>query len=184
MKQQLWEALRISRNEEAAIDIITRNPHLAQAVWDKEDENIPGSTALHYAVHYDFLTATKCLLELGADIEANTEKWYRTPLSWAADTASNRTLEFLLSQGAKPNADIGHGFIALHAAAAGGEKNGANNPQGYVEVVRLLIEAGSEKDNAGNIFEKTPLDLAVEYGNEAVAAYLKSVGARRNIPSA
>lgn len=176
-ERRLWQALRVERDEDEALDLLRQNPELARSVWPDEDEFIAGSTALHYAAHRNFPRAVRLLLELGADKEAHEAKWYRTPLSWAADTGAVETTRLLLEQGARAEADIGKGYIALHAAASGGEKNGAVRPEDYVTVAKILVEEGSDPESRSNAEGKTPLQVAESSGNIGVAEYLRGIKA-------
>lgn len=179
-KTILLKALKDSKNDSEALAILQSNPELTSIAWQGEDDTVKGSTPLHYAAHYNLIKCCEFLISKKADIEVNTYEWYRTPLSWAADYASIEALELLLRHGADVHSDIGHGYIALHAVAAGGQTNGKANPDGYVNAARVLIKAGSEIEHRGNKFGKTPLDIAKEYGNNSVEEFLKAISAKES----
>ena len=106
--KDLLNALRCERDEKKAIDILCKDPSLATQTWDGEDDIlIKGSTALHYAAHYDYMDLAKLLVEHGADVNASEAHWWTTPLAWAADAARSEAVKFLLDNGAEVNADVG-----------------------------------------------------------------------------
>ena len=78
-------------------------------------------------------------------------------------------MELLLAAGAnKDVADCFFGKTTLHLAATRGRSN----------VVRLLLEAGADKDvkNAAN---QTPLDLAISFGHREVIELLQQPPTKR-----
>jgi ankyrin repeat protein len=84
-------------------------------------------------------------------------------------------LELLIAQGADPNArDLGDNASPLHFAAAGG----------YLESVRLLLDAGADVHGAGDLHEGDVIGWAARPGNERVVDLLVERGARHHIFSA
>ena len=176
--EDLLNALRRERDEKKAIDILRKDPSLATQTWDSEDDIlIKGSTALHYAAHYDYMDLVKLLVENGADVNAREAHWWTTPLAWAADAARSEAVKFLLDNGAEVNADIGGGHAALHAASQGGSTQGQERTEGYRKAAELLIEYGAKVDAKTND-GFTPLANAIGAGNETVAEVLRQHGSK------
>lgn len=141
-----------------------------------EPGNFQGSTLLHHAAKRNQAQVVEYLLAAGLDPNAGDCSWYRTPLAWAADGGSAEAARILLRHGADALADIGQGFVALHACACGGRTNGKENPEGYRETCRLLLAAGTDIRHARNAQQLTPLQMAEKQGNRAVADLLKELG--------
>ena len=75
--KDLLNELRRERDEKKATDILRKDPSLATQTWDGEDDIlIKGSTALHYAAHYDYMDLVKLLVENGADVNASEAHWW------------------------------------------------------------------------------------------------------------
>lgn len=72
------------------------------------------------------------------------------PLLEAIRQADAPAVSSLLSEGADPNAAQGDGLSALHIAAE----------EGYVEIVRVLLDAGARVDARTLLSDYTPLHLA------------------------
>src|SRR6266700_521902 len=102
------------RNEDGAIEFLNQHPELAAAESVREGQ-LAGATPLHWAAHRNQVRLCKRLVELGADVNAGSSRyWWRTPLAWAADAGSSGAVEFLLSAGADVNQDVYGNMIALH----------------------------------------------------------------------
>jgi ankyrin repeat protein len=99
----------------------------------------------------------KKLLDAGADMGLRTNYEDHTPLHTAANEGSPGVVEVLLKYGADANTDAG-GETPLHLAAVGSEV--CTEPL-RLQVVRLLLQYGA--DNAGNEYDCTPLQRALEY---------------------
>jgi ankyrin repeat protein len=115
----------------------------------------------------------KRLVEFGADVNASNACWFRSVLSWAANNARVKAIEWLLDHGALPES-----LDSLHAAAWGGSSCGAEASSDYAMTLRMLIEAGADRDDRRHCEEKTPLRVALESGNQQAITFLRSVGAR------
>lgn len=165
-----------SNLEWEAIDILNRHPEVALIEWPGPDCQgqpfVKGSTALHYASNDGKLTLVQRLIELGADVNASNANWFRSPLSWAANNAQIETIKLLLKNGAAPDS-----LDALHAAAWGGSSCGANREPEYAESLKLLVEAGADKNDRRHRNGLTPLAVALESGNAGAIDYLRSIAA-------
>jgi uncharacterized protein len=115
---------------------------LKALLQESADVNLPqadGTTALHWAAHWDDLTAVDLLLRAGAKVNP-ANRYGVTPLFVAATAGSAPIIERLLQAGADANTTTGtagtsgEGEPALMAAARTG--NGA--------AVRLLLEFGAD----------------------------------------
>jgi ankyrin repeat protein len=118
-------------------------------------------TPLHYAADRGFLDLVTLLVESGANIGSeDDENW--TPLHNAAEKDKVAVAEYLIEQGAVVDALSRRGGTALHEASASASP----------EMIRLLLDNGADKNiRAAN--GKTPLDYAIELGNEPAQALLK-----------
>ena len=114
-----------------------------------------------------------------------------------------RVVSALLERGANPNVRM-EGMTPLHIATgvgllrrkSSGEwesfgemlKRIGKEETDFLEVTRLLVEAGAEVNALSDLGESetgergTPLDMAEVCGNTMVAEYLKSVGGKRGKP--
>lgn len=92
-------------------------------------------------------------------------------LALAAQHGHADVVSLLIDAGEDPNRFNPTGLHAhgtpLHHAAAGGRET----------VVRLLVERGARLDTHDRLWDATPLGWAVHERRDAVAAYLRSVGA-------
>ena len=102
----------------------------------------------------------------------NQDNWLQiSPLQIAADRDYLEIVNFLISQGAKLDAQDFEGDTALHFAAAGGHLEGA----------RLLIQKGANL-NLQNQQGETPLYLAVLHHQAELVMFLLEKGADPNLP--
>ena len=132
-----------AEREAEALTILGQHPELATLSWPGPDQQglpfVQGSTALHYAANDGKLLLMARLVELGADIDANGANWFRSVLSWAANGARVEAVEWLLARGEAPQA-----LDAMHAAAWGGSRSGADPSKDYVGVMQRLLAAGAD----------------------------------------
>jgi ankyrin repeat protein len=110
------------------------------------------------------------LIAAGAAVDAVDEAG-ETPLMHAAFHGHLAAVEALLAAGADVNAQSPQGWTALARAAYNGETG-----RGYVEVVRVLNEAGASLDTP-IFFGITPLMLAAGGGDAEVVEWLINHGA-------
>jgi len=93
-----------------------------------------GTTALHWAAHWNELEAVKLLLTAGANVRARN-RYGATPLSEAAITGNAALVETLLNAGADANTlTTGDGETVLMTAARAGN----------TEAVRMLLDRGAD----------------------------------------
>ena len=161
-----------------------------------------GNTVLHDSVLGGDEEAALLLLQAGANAsDVNNEGV--TPLWVASAMGLPRVVSALLERGANPNVRI-DGMTPLHIATgvgllrrkSSGEwesfgemlKRIGKEETDFLEVTRLLVEAGAEVNALSDLGESetgergTPLDVAEEGGSAMVAKYLKSVGGRNKKP--
>lgn len=161
-----------------------------------------GSTALHWAAHWDAVDMARQLLAAGASPDLSTDQGI-TPLSLAALNGSAEMTEILLKAGAKPNATTSVGDTPLMSAAhagnakvvdqlltAGADVGARENTLGqtalmravaenHADVVRLLIAKGADvKARSKNRF--TALLFAAQQGNVDIATELLAAGSDVN----
>ena len=117
-----------------------------------------------------FYHIAEIILSRGFNLNDRAEK-SRTLLHGSANRGSIVAVQWLLKNGADPNALDDHGRTPLHVCA---ERNTATS------VLKLLIDGGSDsnvRDSSG----KTPLDYARQNARMKVIAYLTSIGAKCRI---
>lgn len=132
------------------------------------------------------IDAVQARLSLGDDVRSAPDGFVPVVMAVNADT---RILKLILDAGADPNQRTSQGETALARAAgcrpsiyvqllkSGGYKGA---PPDCEEDVRLLIRAGADLNMPGE-FNSTPLDWAVEEGNEKIARILLEAGASTEI---
>jgi ankyrin repeat protein len=162
--------------EQEALEILNAHPEIARLEWPGPDANgepfVKGSTALHYAANDGKIRLVRRLIECGADVNASNAQWFRSVLSWAANNAQTETIGLLLENGARPDS-----LDALHAAAWGGSTRGQGSERNYAATLKLLIDAGADKNDLRHHNHRTPLGVAIESGNQGAIDILRSLGA-------
>jgi ankyrin repeat protein len=168
---------------------------------DVKAAQVDGTTALHWAAHYEDLAIARRLIAAHADVNAANRYGVR-PLSLACTTGNTRLVELLLQAGADPNTQLPGGESVLMTAARTGrlgpiqallarkanvdakERSGQTAlmwaaAEGHAEVVRLLIQAGADfRTPLPSGF--TPLCFAAREGRREVAQVLLGAGADVN----
>ncbi|KAH6887609.1 hypothetical protein B0T10DRAFT_73728 [Thelonectria olida] len=165
MQLQATERARKIQEASLADDV----PALLQFLEENAVANTKGADlggGLAAAASRDNEEIIQLLLDGGADINGQGEL-YGNALQTAADWGRERVVTMLLERGADVNLRSGgySGRTALHLAAL----------SGHVEVTRLLIHAGADRearDKAGD----TPLDLAIKKGHSDVERLLSAAG--------
>ena len=143
---------------------------LTTLIGQKADVNsaqADGSTALHWAAHWDNVEVADALLKAGADPKAAT-RLGSTPLSIAAMDGNPAMIAKLLAAGADASAPfLSNGETPLMVAARSGN----------VESVRVLLDAGAVIDAKETLRGTTALIWAAEQGHDKVVGLLLSRGA-------
>jgi ankyrin repeat protein len=136
----------------------------------KADPNIPqsdGTTALHWAAHWDDIDTAKLLIRAGADPKfANRDG--ATPMFLAAQNGSAPMIEQLLAAGADPNAPVlAHDETALMMAAR----------TGNVAAVKILLDHKADPNIKDRLRGTTAAMWAAEQGHTAILELLAARGA-------
>jgi ankyrin repeat protein len=161
-----------------------------------------GSTALHWASHWDDLETADLLIRGGANVNA-TDDYGVTPLLLAAESGSAQLVEALLKAGANPNVALATGETPLMTAARTGRPavvttliaHGADvlarektrgqtalmwaAAEDHAEAARLLIEHGADV-HARSTAGFTPLLFAARAGDVKTTEVLLAAGADIN----
>lgn len=124
--------------------------------------SLKGRTPLHEAVISKHINMLGRLVELGADLEVESEKG--TPLFLASMLGENDSVNVLLQLGARVDCEV-QGWTPLHIAAY----------YGHERVVELLMghERQGVHKNEEERMKYSPLDIAKYYGNDRVATIIK-----------
>jgi ankyrin len=153
------------KDMEAARSLLRQNPDVNAAQPD-------GSTALHWAAHWDALDMTEQLIRAGANVNASND-YGATPLSLACTNGNAPIVERLLAAGANPNTALPSGETALMRCAHTGRP----------EAVRSLLERGADGKARDNEKGQTALMWAVAQKHAAAAQALLEGGAEVNARS-
>ncbi|KAK3542269.1 hypothetical protein QTP86_021992 [Hemibagrus guttatus] len=159
-----------------ALHLASQSGHkeaVAQLLEGKADvhaQDRQARTALHWAAAQGDVGIVKLLLFAGSNADA-VEKDRKTPLHLAAIAGHAQTVSTLLTAKAKVAAKDMDGCTALHYAA----KNG------HIRAATALLTFSQNKNvNERNIWRRTPLHLAAEYGKERVIGLLLERQAKIN----
>ena len=184
-----------SKNNDALQTLLRRGPDVNATQAD-------GSTALHWAVHWDDLEIVDQLIQAHADVNAAND-YGATPLSLACTNGSAAMVDKLLTAGANPNSTMASGETPLMRCARTGsaaavetllahkaDVNASDKERGqtalmwavaqkHPDVVEALIEGGADID-AHSTGGFTPLFFAARVGDTESAARLVAAGAKVN----
>jgi ankyrin repeat protein len=136
---------------------------------DVNAAEVDGTTALHWAAHFDNLTAADLLIKAGANVQA-ANRYGLTPLWLACINGSGPMVERLLAAGADPNTRLREGDTALMTAARSGN----------VAAVKALILRGADVNASESWKGQTALMWAAAANNAAVVDALIEAGASVN----
>jgi ankyrin repeat protein len=135
-----------------------------------------GTTALHWAAHWNDLETTRLLIKAGAKAGA-INRYGVSPLSLACTHNNVSLVEALLAAGADPNSTTPEGETALMTAAR----------TGSLEVVAALVARGAQVDAKEAWRGQTALMWAVAENHLQVVEFLigrrADINARTNVPT-
>jgi ankyrin repeat protein len=120
---------------------------------------------IHDAIMNRNIKGVQAALDNGADV--NAKLWGYTPLHVASQIGDPTLFTLLINNGADVNARDDEDYTALHYVAEADHSN----------FVKTLIDNGANV-NAKNEFGDTPLDLAVDEGNDETADVLRKLGGK------
>jgi ankyrin repeat protein len=123
------------------------------------------TTAMLFSTLLGFRSFVDRLLEIGVDINAQTE-YYGTALHVGANEGHQAVVQLPIDAGADVKAQTAFHGTALHVAAG----------QGHQAIVRSLIDAGADVNARGGHFDYA-LHAAAYKGNETVVRTLVDAGA-------
>jgi ankyrin repeat protein len=142
---------------------------VAALARDKVKVNAPqpdGTTALHWAAHWNSLRTIELLIAAGADVNALTRTGV-SALSLACENGQPDPVKRILDAGADPNvSDVG-GVTPLMVAARSGN----------AEAVRALIAHGAKVNAATTELQQTPIMWAAAEGHGSIVKLLIENGA-------
>jgi len=170
---------------------------------DVNATQIDGTTALHWAVHYDDAETAALLVKAGANVNA-ANRYGVPPLALACTNGNAAVVRMLLEAGADANATMKGGETVLMMAARSGsldavkallvrgakhdlrERHGQTAlmwaaAEGHAPIVRALIEAGADI-NATLDTGFTPFFFAVREGRIEAVRVLLEKGIDVNAP--
>ena len=139
---------------------------LLEARADVDARSPDGTTALHWAAHWNDLDTADLLIRAGANV--NTTNDFRiTPLSMACTNANAALVERLLKAGASPHTAIATGETPIMTCAS----------TGSVDSVRMLIAAGADVNAKEPLQNQTALMWAAAEHRTDVVRLLIDYGA-------
>jgi len=127
-----------------------------------------------YTFDDTYFDVVGCLLEHGADVDAQANTKHSTPLHLASYYGGLRVAELLLNRGVNVNVRDKQCRIPLHEVLTDLHNS---LPDYFVDAVRFLLDHGADldaKDNNG----LTPLHVLSQYGNIKATRLLLEHGAR------
>ena len=156
----------IRNDRSAAEEILARKPTLMSKPSQAD------SGAFLNAVTTNCIDGVRLMLDFGFDINAVPGS-DGTPLHWAAWHGRPRLVELLLERGAGVNErDTSYGSSPIAWASHGSTYGRPGGDEAYVEIVNLLLDAGSEREAAINKWGEPPGRMS----SAAVAAALRERG--------
>jgi ankyrin repeat protein len=132
---------------------------------DVNAAQVDGTTALHWATHYDDAEAVALLVKAGANVNA-ANRFGVPPLVLASTNGNATVVRLLLEAGADANATMKGGETPLMLAARAGS----------VDAVRALLVRGAKHDRR-ELHGQTALMWAAAEGHTAVMRALIEAGA-------
>jgi ankyrin repeat protein len=157
-KNQDWEAVRA---------LISQHADLSAAEPD-------GTTALHWAAHWNNLDTVKLLIQAGANVKA-ANRYDATPISEAVVKGSAALIEELIKAGADPN---------THTTSEGETVLMTASRDGNAEAVKVLLEHGAKPNETESALGQTALMWAAAEGHAQVIQLLLAHEADPDLRSA
>ena len=133
---------------------------------DPNAAEVDGTTALHWAAHFDNVAGADLLIKAGAKAQS-TNRYGITPLWLACINGSSEMVELLLNAGADPNTKMPEGDTALMTAARTGKP----------AAVKALIARGANVNAVENWKGQTALMWAAAANSAQVVQALVEAGA-------
>jgi len=162
---ELADAAR-NRNPEAIRSLLGKRADVNAAQPD-------GTTALHWAAHWNDIDSVNLLLRAGANAKA-VNRYGATPLSEAVTVGSVPVVQALLGAGADPKTlTTADGETVLMTAARSGN----------ADIVRILLDRGADVNAQENYRRQTALMWAAAERHPAVVKLLLDHGADWKIRS-
>ncbi len=177
--------------DSASLDLIDQ---LLENNVEVNQQDMTGSTALHYASRKGSTHVVNKLLDAGAD-HTITNSLAETPLLLASARGHSEVVKALIEKGSNANEIDKNGWSALMLAISNNhieaamsliEKEANVNYQtqnegytalmiaseyGYQDSVRILIENGAEKSLKDNLGEQA-IDKAIKWNHDEIVSYL------------
>ena len=163
-----------SRNQATSIPPLARaskygHLEVVRVLLAARGDPASGIKALDEAVAHGQVEVARLLLEAGVPTAGQSS----TPLMKAAELGHAQLVQLLLEFGAERDQISQGGKAAIHAAAAGG----------WLEVVRILLQAGTSANTLSEVTRETPLHFAAGNGHLEVVQLLLTFGARTDLRS-
>ena len=151
-----------TRNREAVVSLLDKGTDVRQ-------RSVDGTTALHWAVHYDDRELVKRLLKMGADASAVND-YGSNPMQEAAVAADPAIIDMLLKAGANADSPKPEGQTALMVVAR----------TGNVEAAKLLLNHGAKINTTEKWGGQSALMWAAAQSQPEMVKFLVSRGADVN----
>ena len=135
-----------------------------------DSKNERKQTPLHLAAGFKKIETVRLLVSEGANLESK-DKYGSTPLHQAALMRRIDSIEYLIESGADVNAVTDNGISVLHTSIG---------HSSYIELVRLLIEAGAKVNYGTPKHEVFPLHYAMDENQFKIFDLLIDSGADVN----
>ena len=142
-------------------ELLAKDPALLTAGNDL------GRTPLHLAAHRGHVKLAAWLIQQGADVNGRDSNYQLAPLHLAAWGGNLETVRLLLKNGADLQVREKDNENALYYAAL------SNN----LQLAKFLVFKGLKIKDAESSAGNTPLSIALQEGNPAIAEYFLAAGA-------
>ena len=141
---------------------------LRQGANAEPPEDQSGTTPIQYAIMNGDVDAARALLSHGANMNTRSQFFNANPLTIAVEGQSCAMVELLLEYGAdrliNAACNDGDSTTPLESAVS----------LGCEDIVETLMAHGADPNLINPVAKKSPLDLALEEGNESITRLLLS----------